>query len=431
MTAAISKAIHGTYDDYKDSGLPWVGKIPDSWTMYPNKAFLKKRKIAVGSRFADLTLLSLTKQGVIVRDVESGKGKFSIDMSSYQEVRPGDLIFCLFDIEETPRTVGLAHDNGMITGAYTVFECKDELISKFLELFYIAMDNDKRLSYLYSGLRNTIPPPKFLSIQTPLPSRSEMERIVDIVNSKNKLINKVIKKKEKLIELLKEKRQALITQAVTKGLDSKTKMKDSGVEWIGEIPEGWGLKKLKHVFKIQDTRLKEDRSVGTLLSVSGYKGVIPKNLEGNEGQMPSEDVSEYRIVRMGQLVVNTMWLNYTGLGVSKYEGYVSPAYRAYEISEDIEPAYAHHLLRSSIYVQKYSSLLYGVRPNSLQVKPYDFDSIEVLMPPKIVQKAIAEKLDIVNDRVDSAIAKTELQIKKLQEYKSALIYNAVTGKIKV
>jgi type I restriction enzyme, S subunit len=202
--------------------------------------------------------------------------------------------------------------------------------------------------------------------------------------------------------------------------------KDSGLDWMGKIPSGWKLKPLKYLFAIQDTRLKHDPSADTLLSVSGYDGIVPKNLDVYEGQMPSEDVSEYRIVRKNNLVVNTMWLNYTGLGVSNHEGYVSPAYRAYEIGSEIYPRFAHYLLRSPLYVQKYSSLLYGVRPNSLQVKPYDFDRIEVLIPTKDDQIAISNFLDTKLSIVDFSIEKKKKLIELLQEKRHALIALAVT-----
>jgi type I restriction enzyme S subunit len=118
-------------------------------------------------------LLSLTKRGVIVRDLSENKGKFSSDMGTSQEVRAGDLVFCLFDVPETPRTVGLSSHAGMITGAYTVMECTDSSIARFIEAFYIAMDDRKLLSPLYSGLRNTIPKERFLGAKTPLPPPDE------------------------------------------------------------------------------------------------------------------------------------------------------------------------------------------------------------------------------------------------------------------
>jgi len=118
--------------------------------------------------------------------------------------------------------------------------------------------------------------------------------------------------------------------------------KDSGVDWLGKIPCDWLTEKLKANFKLSNERLFNDRTVDSLLSVSGYRGIEKKNIDSMDGQMPSEDVSLYRIVRKGQLVVNTMWLNYTGLGVSDFEGYVSPAYRAYNISISMHPKYVHY-----------------------------------------------------------------------------------------
>jgi len=146
----------------KPSGVPWLGEVPEHWKLVPNRAIVRRRKVLVGERHVRYRLLSLTKQGVIVRDVANLRGKFSADLGTSQEVRPGDLVFCLFDVPETPRTVGLSMHHGMITGAYTVFESLGKCSSRFFELFYLAMDDRKMLEPLYSGLRNTIPPPVFL-----------------------------------------------------------------------------------------------------------------------------------------------------------------------------------------------------------------------------------------------------------------------------
>jgi len=133
----------------KPSGMPWLGDIPQHWGLSPNRAFLRIRKVLVGERHPQFRLLSLTRRGVIVRDLSEMRGKFSADMGTSQEVRSGDLVFCLFDVPETPRTVGLSQHDGMITGAYTVMECSDLEMAKFLELFYIAMDDRKLLSPIY------------------------------------------------------------------------------------------------------------------------------------------------------------------------------------------------------------------------------------------------------------------------------------------
>ena len=225
--STISEAVTGQidvrtgrpYSAYKPSGVQWLGRIPAHWELVPNKAVLKRRKVLVGDKYAEVTLLSLTKRGVIVRDVSTGRGKFSADMSTFQEVRSGDLVFCLFDVPETPRTVGLSRLEGMITGAYTIFECKDPLLARFLEAFYIAMDDRKLLSPLYSGLRNTIPPPSFLSIKTAVPPPVEQTAIVKYLNRLSSIITTAVANTRREIALLEEYRIRLIALVVTGKLD--------------------------------------------------------------------------------------------------------------------------------------------------------------------------------------------------------------------
>jgi type I restriction enzyme S subunit len=209
------------YADYKESGLPWLEQVPAHWELRPNRSLIRRRKVLVGTRHADYALLSLTKQGVIVRDVESGKGKFSADEGTCQEVRKDDLVFCLFDVPETPRTVGLSNHDGKITGAYTVFESSDVDILKYLELFYLAMDDRKLLSPLYSGLRNTIPPSRFLGTRTPIPPSNERALIIRFLSYLDRRVRHLTLAKQKLIKLLEEQRYAIVNRAVTIGIDSK------------------------------------------------------------------------------------------------------------------------------------------------------------------------------------------------------------------
>src|SRR5690606_12692800 len=111
-----------TYDSYKDSGIDWLGEIPSHWELKPNKYIFKLKKNQVGKRSKEYDQLSLTLKGIIKRDMENPEGKFPAEFDTYQEVKINDFVFCLFDVEETPRTVGLSPFNGMITGAYTVME---------------------------------------------------------------------------------------------------------------------------------------------------------------------------------------------------------------------------------------------------------------------------------------------------------------------
>jgi type I restriction enzyme S subunit len=203
----------------KASEVPWLGDVPAHWDLKPNRSFLRVRKALVGERHTDYQLLSLTKRGVIIRDLSENKGKFSSDMGTSQEVRPGDLVFCLFDVPETPRTVGLSKHRGMITGAYTVMESDDLSVARFVEAFYIAMDDRKLLSPLYSGLRNTIPKARLLGAKTPIPPASELGDILAFVTAESTRIQGAVDKLEREISLLQEYRARLVADVVTGKVD--------------------------------------------------------------------------------------------------------------------------------------------------------------------------------------------------------------------
>lgn len=201
--------------------------------------------------------------------------------------------------------------------------------------------------------------------------------------------------------------------------------KDSGVEWLGEVPEHWEIAPFQGLFEMSPE--KNGKSiVGGMLSISGYRGVEPKRYESDSQKRTQDQLADYRVVRQGQLAVNTMWLNYAGLGVSDHEGHMSPAYRAYSIRPKLNRRYAHHLLRSSLYVEAYTGLMQGIRPNSMQIKNEDFKKIPVLIPPKPEQDRIVAFLDQKTAEIDALIAKKQRQIELLDEQKAILINRAVT-----
>jgi type I restriction enzyme, S subunit len=166
----------------KQTELSWAPEIASHWSLLPNRLFMKMRRVQVGQAHKDFQLLSLTKQGVLVRDVSTGAGKQSDFLERMQEVRKGDLIFCLFDVEETPRTVGLSQCLGMISADYTIFECVDEPTGRFLEYFYKNTDDQKLLKPLYKGLRNRIPKPRFLRTNCPMPPKEELMEILQYLD---------------------------------------------------------------------------------------------------------------------------------------------------------------------------------------------------------------------------------------------------------
>ncbi|MHC9542649.1 MAG: hypothetical protein AB9903_24330 [Vulcanimicrobiota bacterium] len=144
------------YPEYKDSGLPWLGVVPAHWKFLPNKQVFKLRSEIVGENFGEFVLLSLTLNGVIKRDMVNPKGKFPTEFNTYQVVQPGDFVFCLFDVDETPRAVGISPYKGMITGAYTVLKPISNN-PRYIYYLYLSFDNGKVLKPIYTGLRKVIP----------------------------------------------------------------------------------------------------------------------------------------------------------------------------------------------------------------------------------------------------------------------------------
>lgn len=215
--AIIAKAVTQGLDPqapFRPSGIPWIGDIPEHWERQRCKDILTESKEQVGDKCDSYALLSLTTNGVIIRDVSEGKGKFPKDFDTYKVVNPSNLIFCLFDVDETPRTVGCSCHRGMITGAYNVFSVESVSVD-YLYYYFISLDDRKALKPLYKGLRKVVPLPAFMSMQIYLPPPSEQEAIVTYINRKTEEIDRLIAMTEQEIARVRELKQTLIADVVT------------------------------------------------------------------------------------------------------------------------------------------------------------------------------------------------------------------------
>lgn len=183
---------------------------------------------------------------------------------------------------------------------------------------------------------------------------------------------------------------------------------------LPEVPAGWTVERLRFLFSESKERNGKE-PVGEMLSVSEYYGVTPKEYDAEERKRADDEIENYRVVRPGQLAVNSMWLNHLGLGVSNYLGYVSPAYGVYNISDRLDRRFVHHLLRSQFYLRIYTRYLYGIRPNSFQIKSYDWANIPVIVPDLASQKQIADFLDAETARIDALIKKKQRLIEVVGE----------------
>ena len=419
------------YDAYKDSGVEWLGQLPESWDLLPNKHIFKLKKNLVGKRSKEYELLSLTLNGVIKRDMENPEGKFPAEFDTYQEVKSGDFIFCHFDVEETPRTVGLSRFDGMITGAYTVYQVNaKKFCPNFLYYFYLNLDTGKRLKPLYKGLRNTIGKDIFGEFKTFIPNYSEQVKISNFLDQKATEIDQAIAIKEQQIALLNERKQIVIQKAVTQGLDPNVPMKDSGVEWIGQIPEHWNVIRAKYLFKEV-----EERSVlgnEELLSVSHLTGVTPRS-EKNVSMFMAEDYSGSKVCKRHDLVMNIMWAWMGALGVSDYDGIVSPAYGVYrqKIANTFNSEYLEYLLKTTKYIEHYNRVSTGLHSSRLRFYGHMFFNMKLGFPCLDEQSEIIVRIKNQTSKIELAVENLANQIEKLKEYKTTLINDAVTGKIKV
>ena len=428
------------YDNYKNSGVEWLGEIPEHWEALSNKFIFNLNKNLVGKKSSEYDLLSLTLNGVIKRDMENPQGKFPAEFDTYQEVKRGDFIFCLFDVEETPRTVGLSDFDGMITGAYTVMQVNKNFDKSFLYYFYLNLDAGKRMKPLYTGLRNTISKDNFFSFKTFVPPIQEQTAIANFLDEKTTKIDQAIAIKQQQIALLQERRQILIHKAVTRGLNENVKLKDSGVEWIGEIPEHWEVKRLKEICK----------AFGRI----GFRGYTTSDLvDEGEGAItisPSNIKEEFMIFEKCsylswnkynespeiQIFENDILMVKTGstygkIGIVKNLPQKATINPQLLVLKDIKinADYFYSILKTHIVQTQIETEVIGSTiPTISETK---IMNIKVAIPKSDEIEKIVEKTNVINLKFDSAISLKEQEIEKLKEYKMSLIDGVVTGKVRV
>lgn len=417
------------YESYKPSGIPWVGDIPSHWGVKKNKFLLSERKAVVGKDAPNFKLLSLTLQGVILRDMENPKGKFPAEFDTYKQVSPDDLIFCLFDVEETPRTVGLAKHHGMITGAYTVTRCNEQVSSAFLYYYYLSLDEGKQLRSLYTGLRNVITRDTFFSLTTPFPPREEQDRIVAFLDQKTADIDAAIAKKERLIELLQEQKNIRIHQAVLRGLNPEVPLCDNGVSWIGEIPAHWKAIPNRYIFREQNAR--SLRGEETHLSMSQRYGLVPAK-ELDVQTLQSESYDGAKLCQKGDLVQNRLKAHLAVFAVAPCDGLVSPDYSVFRLqNSENQPVYFERLFKTPNYLGEFNRRVRGIVVGFLRLYSEDFNAIPALVPPCNEQAEIVKFIEATNTDFENIRAKIDAEIVMLRELKAITVASAVTGKIKV
>lgn len=416
------------YSNYSATPLPWLPQIPSHWSLARNKNIFQEAKEIVGDNANAYPLLSLTKKGIILRDVSSGKGKFPKDFNTYKIVKPGDMAFCLFDIDETPRTVGLSNFDGMLTGAYTIFHVSN-INPRYAYYYYLSLDDVKAMRPLYSGLRKTINTGTFLGTKIPIPPHDEQNQIVRFLDWKVSSVNRLINIKRKERKMIEAMKHSMVSGAVTYGLNPDVPMKFSGVKWLGDIPAHWQTIKLRQL--LHPVSIKNHPEL-PLLSVVREQGVIVRDIndkEANHNYIP-DDLSGYKVVKRGQFAMNKMKAWQGSYGISDYTGIVSPAYFIFDVSFD-NLEYFHYAIRSKVYVNFFAQASDGIRVGQWDLQMDKMKEIPFIVPPSDEQAEIVDFIKRTLPRYDAAIEKLTVEVETLEEYKTKLIADVVTGKIDV
>lgn len=420
------------YDSYTDSQIPYVGLIPSHWKTVQNKRVMHKEK-RICTSYAGQDIISLTMNGVIVRDLGAG-GKMPATFDGYQFVYPGELLMCLFDIDVTPRCVGKVYNKGLTSPAYSSFVLHDNADLGFYYYYYLMLDHTKELLHLAKNLRHSLTEEQLCQIKVPLPPLLEQRAIAAFLDAKIAHIDSVIAEAKASIEEYKAWKASIIYEAVTKGLDPNEEMKDSGVEWIADMPFDWKLLRIKNVvtfmpkcdysFCSSETPITftpmECIRTGTFENRSKPFGEI----EGSYTQYAEGDIVLAKVTpcfENGNVCI--MKQLYSGVGMGSSELFVLRP-------ENIRDRFLFYLLQHSGFKDAACSTMTGTG-GLKRVSSSFIQNCYIPYPSIEEQERIADYLDDKCNSIINLISEKEALITDLEAYKKSLIFEVVTGKKRV
>jgi len=413
------------YDSYKDSGVEWIGEIPSQW---------KHTKMKYVGTYINGYPFKPSDWGdngrliIRIQNLTKGKGSenfYDNEIDPKYIIKKGDYLF------SWSTTLGLfewKREEGVLNQHIFKVELNEILVRRFY--YWVIQGVIEELSNESHGSTMThLTKDVFGDIKLPFPPISEQQQIVSFLDTKTSLIDSLIEKTQQKIELLKEKRTSLINEVVTKGLNPNVEMKDSGVEWIGEIPSHWEMKKVKYLFEI---RKRISGELGyDVLSVT-QKGLKVKDIVSGKGQV-SMDYTKYQIVNEGDFVMNHMDLLTGYVDVSKQLGVTSPDYRVFTLTDKMSNKNYYLSIFQFGYKNK---IFYGFGQGSSmfgrwRLPSRQFNEFKFPYPSLSEQQQIVEYLDEQTQLIDKTISIEEKRIELLKEYRQSLISEVVTGKRKV
>lgn len=402
------------YDKYKDSGIAWIGEIPEHWEVCSIKQIMKNKSI---KGFPNETVLSLYRDfGIIPKDSrDDNHNVTSEDTSNYKLVENGD--FVINKMKAWQGSMAISDFKGIISPAYYI--CKifsPKVVRKYIH--YLLRDESYKAEYmrLSTGMRIgqwDLNIDDFLQINTILPLLSEQQSIATYLDQKCGEIDELITLQEEMITKLQSYKQSVITEAVTKGMDKNVPLKDSGIEWIGEIPEHWKVVKIKYLAKIKsgDSISSNELIQAGIYEVYGGNGLM--------GYCNKNNVNGFNIIigRVGALCGNVRLIS-----DSKFITDNALILNCFD-----------NALYPYMYIMLKAANLNNLNTSNAQplITGSKVLNVSLPIPPLSEQQSIADYLDQKCSEIDELISIKQQKIEKLKDYKKSLIFECVTGKRKV
>lgn len=418
----------------KDSGISWVGEIPKEWQTLKSKFIFKQRNTR-GNNICIRLLSPTQKYGVIPQDnYEELTGMNAVKLNNntnyalLKTIHKGD--YCI-SLRSFQGGFEYSEYEGVVSPAYQVFYPIITIADGYYKYLFKERGFIDIMNSYTMSLRDgkNIAFDDFGDTFIPVPPLAEQQRIAEFLDRECGKIDGLKADIQAQIDTLEQYKRSIITEAVTHGLNPSAPMKDSGAGWMPLIPLHWKADKLKFHLRQRGIKNQIDKQV---LSLYREYGIVPKDSRDDNHNVTSEDVSDYRYVRVGDFVVNKMKAWQGSVAVSNYEGIVSPAYFVYEFSDDlINKRYFHYLMRNKTYATEFRRLSGGIREGQWDLPSEALNNIIILLPPLDEQQEIADYLDNKCAEIEQIIADKKSQIETLDGYKKSLIYEYVTGKKEV
>lgn len=421
----------------KDSGIEWIGQITENWILtkikynsliYTGNSISDNEKDNYQYQDNSVPYISTKDIDVSTNSITYDTGMFISCMDKNFKIAPKNSSLLCIEGGSAGKKIGFTERDVCFVNKLCCFKSLRKCLSKYM---YYSLQSSSFLTDFFlsmSGLIGGVSTKQIKNIFIPIPPLSEQKKIADYLDKRCEKIDTAIDNQKQIIEKLKEYKQSLITETVTKGLNPNVKLKDSGIEWIGSIPEHWNIRKAKHFLRQKGIKNKPNEEV---LSLYRDLGVVIKSSREDNFNVTSENTENYKFVEENDVVINKMKTWQGSIAVSNYQGIVSPAYYVCEFTIKVFSRYIHYLLRNKAYIPEYRRLSEGIRIGQWDLGYDDFKNIPYTFPPLSEQKEIAEYLDKKCNQIDEAIKQKEETISKLEEYKKSLIFECVTGKKEV